>query len=325
MKDIFVDNYIISTPLIDILKRVQSELMNGKLRIVEQKDDQIAVNCPVHKDGKEEHPSCYLYCGDGELPVGAWHCFTCGSSGQLWDFIGHCFDKSGTWGKRWLIANFGEAYSETMLNLESIDLSKKNSPKGLDESILDQFESYHPYMTQRKLSDAVIKEFDIKYDPLTKSIVFPVRDRNGKLSFLTRRTTAGKKFYIDKGADKKNIYLLYNIINKNLDNVYICESQINCLYLESLGYNAVAMIGAGCSDEQIAELNKTGVRHFIVALDPDEAGRKGTERLCKKLSKSKFVDVILYPDTRDINDLTEDEIKNLKMVDRSEYFSLQRP
>ena len=36
-------------------------------------------------------------------------------------------------------------------------------------------------MKKRKLTDEVIKKFDIKYDPQTKCIVFPVRDELGKL------------------------------------------------------------------------------------------------------------------------------------------------
>lgn len=318
MGEIFVENYVIETPIIDILHRVQSELTNGKLSVLEVKGDQIRVTCPVHKDGHEGRPSAYIYIGDGDVPYGSWHCFTCNSSGNLANFIAHCFDKPNAWARQWLIKNFGEVYSESVLNLESIDLSKKPT-KVLDESVLDKFESYHPYMKQRKLTDEVIKKFDVKYDPETKSIVFPVRDKNGRIAYLTRRSVESKKFYIDKDADKSNIYLLYNILNNNLDNVYICESQINALTLEGYGYNAIALMGAGCPDFQISALNNTGVKHFILALDNDDAGIKGTKRLCQFLSNDKLVDVVLFKDSRDINDLTREEFDSLKRVDRSEF------
>lgn len=323
MKELKIDNYIITTPIIEILRLAQSQLTNGKLATIIEKGEDISVPCPFHKEGRESHNSCYVYCGDGDLPLGSYHCFTCGKSGPLYEFIGLCFDKNSEFGKRWLISNFGDLSSESDLVLEAIDLSK-NDKKEFDMSVFNQFESYHPYMTKRGLIDEVIDKFEIKYDPLSKSIVFPVRDKNGKMSYLTRRSTEGKKFYIDSGADKSNIYLLYNILQNNLDNVYICESQINALILEGYGYNAVALLGAGCPDGQIKELNNTGVRHYILALDNDEAGIKGNIKLCNKLSKNKFVDVVLFNDKRDIGELTREEFDSLKKVDRSEYISLQR-
>ena len=324
MREIYVDNYTINGSVLDILKKVQSELINGKLSVIEQKSDQIMVTCPVHKDGRESKPSCFIYVGDGNIPVGTFHCFTCDTSGDLVKFISLCFDKSYTWAKEWLISNFGETYSESELDLEDIKLDNKVEEPKFDMSVFDKFESYHPYRTKRKLTDEVIKEFEVKYDPDSKSIVFPVRNSKGEMSFLTKRSVEGRKFYIDKGADKSEVYLLYNILRNNLDDVYICESQINALTLEGYGYNAVAMIGSGCTDDQIDRLNNTNVRHFILALDNDPAGIKGNKKLCYKLSKDKFVDVVLFKDNRDINDLTREEFDSLDLVDRSEYISLQR-
>lgn len=311
MKELYVDNYVITEPIINILRKVQSSLINGKLKIIEEKSDEIMVTCPIHKDGKESRPSCYVYQGDGDLPLGAWHCFTCGNSGQLWDFIGACFDKSGDWGKRWLISNFGEAFSETALNLESINLNEVETKTTLDESILEQFESYHPYMTKRGLSDEIIKKFQIMYDPLSKSIVFPVRDLKGNLSFLTRRSTEGKKFYIDKDADKSIPYLLYNIVQENIKEVVVCEGQFDALLSWTYGKPAIAMIGAGTPKEQMDTLNKLDIMHYILCYDNDASGRKGAERFKKLINKRCFVDDIIMPVGKDVGSLTKEEFDNL--------------
>ena len=311
MKELHVDNYIISAPIIDILYKVKSELTNGKLDIIEEKGDQIRVTCPVHKDGKETRPSAYIYIGDGSVPYGSWHCFTCNSSGNLWNFIGHCFDKPNAWAKRWLITNFGEMTSESMLNLESIRLTENTKKKVLDESVLDQFESYHPYMKTRGLSDEVIEKFQLKYDPLSKSIVFPVRDLKGNLIFLMKRSTEGKKFYIDKDADKSIPYLLYNIVSEGIKEVVVCEGQFDALKSWTFGKPAIAMIGAGTSKEQMDVLNKQNIRHYILMYDGDDAGRKGAERFKKLINKRCFVDDIIMPSGKDVGSLTKEEFDKL--------------
>ena len=66
--------------------------------------------------------------------------------------------------------------------------------KDLDESILDTFESYHPYMTKRHLTKDIIDKYKIRYDKDYKALVFPVWDINGNLKFLTRRSVENKQF-----------------------------------------------------------------------------------------------------------------------------------
>lgn len=317
MSDLIVNNYVIDAPIVEILTKLRSELTNGKLSTIEQKGDYVRVTCPIHSEGHEKHPSCSVYCGDGDLRYGTYHCFTCGNSGPLYEFIALCFDESTAFGKKWLIENFGTLFTvNRILKLEDIDLSKKEeSEEFLDESALDEFSSYHPYMTQRKLTDEVIKEFEIKYNPLRKSIVFPVRDINGKLIALPERSIEKKKFYLPKNFNKGNIYALNKI--DFTKPVYLTESQINCLTIYGYGSQALALFGAGVTDEQIKVLNDLPVRNYIIAFDPDPAGIKGTRKLCKALSKTKFVDVVLYNDNRDINDLSEEEFKSLEIVDRN--------
>ena len=59
-------------------------------------------------------------------------------------------------------------------------------------------------------------------------------------------------------------------------------------------------------------LNKLPVREYILAFDPDEAGRKATERFRKNVH-GKIIKELVYPDSRDINDLQE-EFLNCKVV-----------
>lgn len=306
-----VGNYIIEEPILNILEQVKLELTNGKLDKIENKGDYIRVTCPVHSDGMEHNPSCSVYCGNNGLEQGTWNCFTCGSHGKLSDFIGKCFDESKHFGERWLIEHYGNTFVKPTYNLTDIVLDNKVETKTLNESILNTFESYHPYMTKRGISDEVIKEFELRYDPLSRCIVFPVRDKHGKLVALTRRSVDTKKFIIDKDFNKDNIYLLYDILRNNTKEVYVVESQINALVLRSWGYPSIALFGAGTTYTQMQELNKTGVKHFILCYDPDPAGEKGTLRFIKYLRKDIFCDIVKMPEGKDVADLTKEEFIEL--------------
>ena len=64
--------------------------------------------------------------------------------------------------------------------------------------------------------------------------------------------------------------------------------------------------------KQYEILNKLPVREYILAFDPDEAGRKATERFRKNVH-GKIIKELVYPDNRDINDLQE-EFLNCKII-----------
>jgi len=190
-----MDNYIevrrrrIYTPLWDIIMDIKRQLHNGKLREVRKpKDNNIRVTCPHHKNGLELDPDCNIYIGpdmvdaEGNLIVayGTANCFACDFKGDFIKFVAECFDRSYEWAEDWLIENYYTGSYVEDLTLEPIILNKSKKHY-LDESILNTFEDFHPYMLQRKLTKEVIKEFEIKYDPKTECLVFPVRDEKGKL------------------------------------------------------------------------------------------------------------------------------------------------
>lgn len=232
MNQLVIDNKTISTPLIEILKSVKEQVHNGKLKNLTVKGENISVNCPVHKNGLENKPSCYVYIGKStdNLSYGDFHCFTCGAKGPFYHFIAECFDTDDDWAKKYLIENYADGIIEYELDLPRIELDNKPKKEYLSESILNEFQDFHPYMLKRKLTKEVCKQFEVKYDDKTKCLVFAVRDEFGKLVMLTRRSVIDKTFIID--ADKeKPVYLLYYLLKKNIQEAYICESQINALTL----------------------------------------------------------------------------------------------
>ena len=310
MSKLIVRDRVIDEDILNILAKVQGTCKNGKLSQYKLSGSGIAVTCPHHAAGLEKHPSCYINLTNDEVPFGYIHCFTCNFSGTFSKFIGECFNRDEDYGESWLISNYANDYVKRELVLPEINLEKEQEIF-LEESILDSFRPYHPYMTKRKLSPEVIEKFQIKYDPELQAIVFPVRDVKGRLKFLTKRSINSKMFYIDKSANKKDIYLLNEIVKNNISEVIVCESQINALTCWSYGYPAIALFGAGTTKEQIDELNKTGIKHYILAYDPDQAGDKGKARFKKYIRKDVFVDSLELPKGKDINDLSKEELDNL--------------
>lgn len=320
MKQLTVDDYIITTPLTTILDDIHDALNGSKLKVREKKGDNILVTCPFHNDGQEEHPSCGIYIGNKNAAYGTFNCFTCGKKGSFPYFVAMCFDSSLEYAKSWLIQRYGVKDTEIAGDFEELDFSflEKEAPKYLDESVLDGMQSYHPYMDKRKLTRKVCEMFKVKYDPKTECLVFPVWDEAGNLCLLTRRSVVSKMFLIDKDKEKP-VYLMNQIRSMGLDTVVVCESQINALTLWGWGVPAVATFGCNVTDKQMDIFNHSGLRHVILAFDGDEAGRKGTRKFIQKVRDGILVDVCILPPGKDVNDLTKEEYASLDVKSSYEW------
>lgn len=307
-----INHRLIDADLGTILYRLKTELTNGKLKDIINKGDNYLVTCPFHKGGFETHPSCQLYCGDTkDIPFGSYHCFTCNESGTLCKFIGACFDEGEDFGSRWLLERFGNTFVTPTFDLEPIIINKNKEVEDTNgEDILQKFESFHPYMEQRKITPQVREEFKIKYDPKYNAIIFPVWDEDGKFVSLTSREINNKRFHISMGSNKP-IYLFNKVKNKNYPFVIITEAQIDALTCWGYGVPACAFIGVG-SDKQFEILNRNRIKCWVTMFDNDEAGRLATQKFNEKIRKDLFVINVKIPDgKKDINDLTEEEFNLL--------------
>ena len=305
-----IKNKIITAPIKDILELVRSESNNGYLNYIGNiKGDDVAITCPWHKDGQEQHPSCHVYAkrDNPNIYYGTVHCFTCGKSVPLYSLIGKCFEQDDDFGKQWLIDRFGDTLVSEDDILDEIILDKPTK-EYLDKSILRDFNYFHPYLESRHLSKDICQYFQVGFDKETNCITFPVWDENNNLVGITRRSVEGKKFILEGNKDKP-VYLL-NFV-KNLNNVIVVEGQIDALRAWSNGYPAVALFGAGTTQHQIDSLNKSGIYHFILMYDNDFAGRKGAEKFKRLISKDRLVTDILMPPFKDVGDCSKEELEEL--------------
>lgn len=308
------------------------------LRLSKPSGEWYQIYCPFHSNGNERRPSCGValtdqYKNGRTLKAGTFHCFTCNTVKSLPDTITYLLQQNAIskTGIEWLKENvegFEEDYDDfdylipqNLMNAINANYAvdyinsmiNQNTDNFISEQELATYRQIVPYMYERGLTNELIEKYDIGYDanfiPPGKvkpvpSITFPVKDRNGNTLFLCRRSIKGKMFNYPQGVEK-SLYGLYEL-PKNTKSVIICESCFNALTAIKYGYQAVALLGTGTSYE-ISQLKQLGVQEYVICLDPDDAGRRGANKLKKALSGVGLVWVVDMPDGKDLNDCTKEE------------------
>lgn len=325
--------------VVRILERLESLNL---VRLNKIAGDYYSVYCPFHSNGQERRPSCGVLIHEqyrnGQLyPEGWWHCFTCGIAKSMKQAVEEILSSHP------VSSDIREELNRLIGDDLTIESSHLVSPKEVD-SIISRFAikniqqmsnkkptyiseeelaSYRyvvPYMYERKLTDQIINKYDIGVDmhfvpyggkKEVPCITFPVRDKNGNVLFILRRAISSKRFFIPDDVQKP-VYGIYEL-PKGINTVVVCESCFNALTSVRYGKPAIALLGTG-TPYQIEQLKRLGVKSFILALDPDEGGRKGTARLRKALKSCAIVwSYVGIPEGKDINDLTEEEFNNLEL------------
>ena len=323
----------------EILYTIRDQVLQQQgreiLHKIKRSGNNIMVCCPVHNDGQERKPSCGIsIVKRKDYPPGTWNCFACGEKGSFELFVSKCFGRDDmAFGTKWLLENFvtRESYERPTFPIDigrfDILKRKENRIEYVTEEELASYRFYHPYMWQRKLTPEVVEKYDVGYQkdyrlPIKKEdgtieygnpvecLTFPVRDKNGNCLFVSRRAIYNKNFFLPPEIEKP-VYGIYEL-PPGADDVIICESVFNALTCVAYGRPALAMFGTG-DDLQYKVLNSLPIRHYILGLDPDKAGNKGTWKLKTHL-KNKLLTKLVIPPGKDINDLSYEEFIGLKEI-----------
>jgi hypothetical protein len=278
MRILRVDNYIIETPLYEVVHQLRMALTNGKLREIKswsEGDDNIVVTCPSrhHKGGREHSAAMNIYVGDSsKIPYGFCKCWACDFQCNFVRFVAECFECSEDYAKNWLIEKFGVFSEARVLTDDVITIKPKRATAKLPASYLNNLQNWHPYLAERKLSREVCELFKVKYDPKTSQIVFPCFDTAGNILMAPRRSIVYKNFYLDKEQDKP-VYCLDYIINNNITTALLVEGPIDVLTCYTYGYPAIGTFG-NPSPEQIQAINRSPIKVLYLGFDNDSAGRR---------------------------------------------------
>lgn len=302
--------------------------------------DYYSCYCPIHSDGKEKKPSFGILLHDivkhGAVYRAGWcHCFTCGLSMSLSELVERIFSIRQTPREiRELVRAecFPAQDQPDNLLIPSIDMqifnakwasnyihssNSSTSVSKVSEAELAKYRFVVPYMYDRKLTDELIVQYDIGVDldfipykgaKRVPCITFPVKNMSGDVEFIARRSIEGKRFYLPKDVEKP-VYGIYEL-PKGVTSVCVTESIFNALTCVKYGYPAIALLGTG-TPYQIEILKKLGIREYVLCLDGDEAGERGTNRLKRGLCNTSIVWSVKMPPDKDVNDCSYEEFKIL--------------
>ena len=310
MRILRVDNYIIETPLYEIVNKLKLALTNGKLREIKSwsvGDD----NNRHHKGGREHSAAMNIYVGDNSnIPYGFCKCWACDFQCSFVYFVAECFECSEDFAKNWLISNFGILAGSTVITDSDIVIKPKKASAKLPQALLSNLQTWHPYLAERKLSREVCELFKVRYDPVTSQIVFPCFDVAGNILMAPRRSIVYKNFYLDSDQDKP-VYCLDYIIKNNISTAMICEGPFDVLTCYTYGYPAIGTFG-NPSPSQINAINKSPIKVLYLAMDNDSAGRRMANTIRAGLDPRIIIKEVQWPNgVKDPNELSYEDFQKV--------------
>ena len=327
----------------DVIRAIELLDSAGIIRANKVQGDYYSIYCPVHSNGHETHPSCGVLIRDkymnGQRYPASWvHCFTCGVNKQLYEVVEdiskskpissdlrlqleQLLDVGIHIDEDKIIAPGVMKTLEAKYALKSIRAKLNKEESFISEEELAKYRYTVPYMFERKLTYDMIDKYDVGVDlhfvpygakKEVPCITFPVRDTKGRTIMIVRRAIEIKRFYIPSEIEKP-VYGIYEL-PLNCQSVVICESCLNAITSTMYGRPAVALLGTG-TPHQMNILRKLGIRQFICGFDPDEAGRKATNRVKRYLHDCSMIcEFQGIPEGKDINDLSKEEFDNLEIA-----------
>ena len=308
----------------NLIRNIQSYLFMktgihyfGRIKLTSKN---IMVSCPFHKQGQERKPSFGIKrFSDEDGYAGTCHCFSCGVTTDLSNMMREIL---------------GSLYNEIEINtrFDFLSLAVKNVlnnkprvqfaiPKKVEvvsESLLKQFRQYHPYLAQRGISENIARLYDIGYDAVNQHITFPIKDINNRCIGVGRRSILQKEYFYPPQFTKP-LYGLYELEHP-IRTLYVVEGPFNLWSLAEWKKKGVALLGTGTA-YQYEQLKDIKCDNIILALDPDDAGRRGIFKLSKYLidNNRKNIYVADLPDGRDVNDLSFEEFRQVEVLTFKEW------
>ena len=299
-----IRNYEIDLDVYDIISGY--EWRKGR-----RKGDEF-ICCSPFRD--ERHPSFSI-----NLDTGLWIDF--GSDDDFWKkgslikllaYLENCSMEE-------IEATYLELYGLMVNDTDTLELNiniqESKKPKTFTRDELKPYlYRYRPYLLNRGITDEIMKKFVVGYDKEQQAVAFFWMDVNtGKVVAVKFRSIKGKQFYyLEEGQPVKNhIFGLYQLKQDGHKTAFIVESEIDALYLWSLGVPAIALGGSTLSENQRRLLLLSGIETLVIATDNDKAGYRISREIHRELAGYMDIKKLYIPPyAKDVNDIAPNELLN---------------
>ena len=251
------------------------------------------------------------------------YCFGCGETYNLFDCIAILENVDNKEAFKRALQYYKMGQTLRTIKEFTKEKNKENNQKEKDYSRaykiwtknLDKEKSAKNYLLGRKIDEKTAKRFNLGYNEFNfgnktlKAIIIPI-SKNGFTARNIDTSNNELRYYKTKShhTDIFNKEALYN----DKPFCFITEGEFDCLSLESVGANAIALGSvSNLSKFKNLELNKKKV--YITAFDNDEAGEKATEDIIDYFKQNKFKYLIYdFENYKDVNEILIKDEKNFK-------------
>lgn len=178
------------------------------------------------------------------------------------------------------------------------------------------------WLEGRGITSETAQQAHLYYDK--GRIVIPIFNRDGEIAFVkTRRDPelgddAGPKYTYEKGS-RATLYVP-PFFDNGINPIFICEGELDCLRLASIGAIAVSSTGgAGTFKPEWADFFEG--RETYICYDNDEAGIKGSFKLQQLIPHAKIMWLGRF-DGKDVTDFIQQKsvVEFMRAVDRAERY-----
>lgn len=277
----------------------------------------------------ERNPSCGI---SASKEVGG--CFACGQHFNLVQLVSFCKQVSISSAQE-LLSSYTNSNFKSVGNI-TFKLYGENTENDntLPITALAPFSSgeiTHNYLTARGFSNEDLVKFKIGWDKVKKRLTIPFFNESNELLGFSGRAILNEKdfnytsvygneakYYIYNHFKAKDYFFPMNFFKPKDSSVIIVEGLLDAMWLHKFGYtNALSIVSADVSKVQLNKLKNLDVNTVILCLDNDVAGKKGCERLYKKLKSHFLFKKAVLPDgKKDVQDCSKEELdkvfKNLE-------------
>ena len=323
----------------------------------------LVCQCPFaewkHENGRDTNPSFTIKIND--KGYSGYNCFTCGSKGTLTTLLLELGELRGEDYRELARRAFLAETPDQFDDYDAKDYDEAFEPMEDSQSFIYlqmyplawEDEVSRNYLLGRGITEQTSHTLDLRYDPESKRVIFPVYDFENKLYGFTGRTTLSndymrlnKKYPKVKdyaGLRKEKCILGEHLISEDDEKpIIVVEGLFALAHFVNLGVrefaDVVAVMGSSLSDTQ-AEMLVSYSRPIILCFDDDKAGNEGLfglldvikskelgEDIYKgggaidKLKSETKTYVAYFPEgIEDPDDLTLEDVRDIALSNSKEF------